>query len=102
MPLVNADLAKPECTKQSAAGVVLDEDARDQLPEARIARGGEERFHRHASGAASARGAGGVDGELGDAGVAIARTVGGRRGERDYVAAVVLNDDDRMASVEPP
>ena len=59
-------------------------------------------MHRQPSGAAAARGAGGVDGELGDAGVAVARAVCRRRGEGDHLAVTVLNHDDRMASVEPP
>jgi hypothetical protein len=69
MTLVNAHFAKADRAEQSTAGGVLDEDARNELPEAGIAGGGEERFHRHPSGTATARGAGGIDRELGDAGV---------------------------------
>src|SRR4051794_10091133 len=73
--LVRADLAEAEGAEQAAAGVVLGDDARDELPEAGRLRGADERFHRHASRPAAARRARDVDGELGDAAVAVARAV---------------------------
>src|ERR1019366_7505462 len=101
MPFVNAHLTKAEGAHQTAAGNVLDENTRDELPETSSTSSDEQRFHRRAASTSSSRGAGGVNRELGDAGVAIAGTVGRCRGERDQLTVIVLNNDDGVASAQP-
>ena len=74
--LVDADLAKADACEQRAAGRVLDEHARHQLPEARRrARPSMSAFMRDAAGALPAGRARDVDRKFRDAGVALARAI---------------------------
>src|SRR5262245_56766941 len=100
MPLIHSDLAEADAAEQAVARRVLNKDTRDELPETGGARGVDQGEHGHAAGTAPARLARGVDRELGDAGVAVARAVVRGRGEGEH-AAVVLDHDDGVAAVEP-
>src|SRR5688572_29109028 len=59
---VDADFAKAHRRHQAAAGGVLDEDSRYQLPDPRRLAGVDQGPHRHRAGAAAAPGARDVDG----------------------------------------
>src|ERR1019366_1421106 len=53
MPFVNAHLTKAEGAHQTAAGNVLDENTRDELPETSSTSSDEQRFHRRAASTSS-------------------------------------------------
>ena len=98
---IDADLAKPEIRQEPAAWLVLDEDARDELPEGRILGRRDQGLHREAADPLPAGRAGDVHGELRDSGVRRARPVLERGGEADDGPARVDHDHDGVAAVEP-
>lgn len=95
VPPIRPDLAEPERPQERKAHGVLGEHARHELPEARALGRGEERLHRRAAGALSARCALDVHGELADADVAVARPVFARGRPRDD-PRVRLDDHGRV------
>src|SRR5882724_12606645 len=96
VPPVDADDAELTGLVQPEARGVLREDTRDQLPEP--ARGVDvaEGVQRRAPGAGATRGAGHVDGVLGDPGVRRPGPVRARGRPRDH-APVALDHDRRIA-----
>src|SRR5207237_9155652 len=86
--------------QRGAARCVLDEDAGEQLPEADVLCRFDEGLHRYAARATPSRFTVHVDGEFGDAGVALTRPVCGGRGE-GYNLACVFNHYDWVSAVEP-
>src|SRR5579871_1570665 len=98
--VVDADFAKATSGAQFAAGGVLDEDARDELPVPGLLRRVDQRQQRHAACSRAALLAPDIRGALGDAVIALPGSIGRGRAEGDY-AILVLHNDNRVNAIEP-
>jgi hypothetical protein len=100
MFFVDTHLTKTELGNHIQAGIIFEKYSRKKFPISCCSGGFDEGAESEASGSPAAATASGINGNFGDPGVALARTILRSCGERDWLT-VVFDDHNRVNAVEP-